>query len=116
MNDDAPAADLLRVAGRFILVAAVVVNHHAGDAVPDADPELVHAAAVGNLSVDAGQLERVGAGAVDRALVRRVVGMNATDSSCLSPAFNFVPATGEYTKVPGTFAAAFSWAAPRRMP
>src|SRR4051794_17469756 len=43
-------------------------------------------------------------------------GVNVTDSGCNVPIGSIVPAAGEYTKVPGTFAVAFSCAAPSGVP
>src|SRR3954447_15827443 len=43
-------------------------------------------------------------------------GVNVTDSGCKVPIGSTVPAAGEYTKVPGTFAVAFCCAAPSVVP
>src|SRR4030081_1098412 len=44
------------------------------------------------------------------------VGVNATESVCAAPALSTVPATGEYTNVPGTLAVAFSCVALSAVP
>src|SRR5215475_2283780 len=44
------------------------------------------------------------------------VGVNVTDRVCAEPAFKTVPETGEYTRVPGVLAVAFSCVAPSAVP